>query len=76
MEPSAHFVNRLNQAEIESAKRQSFAQKFMAGAELFDYACSITLSGIRMQHPNFNEAQVKAELHRRLAIGRHLEEPQ
>ena len=55
--------------EIEQARRQTFAQKFLAGAELFDYAEQIAIGGIRMQHPDFTDQQVRAELRRRLATG-------
>ncbi len=51
MEPSAELIKSLNQADVEAARRQTFSQKFLAGAELFDYACTISKMGIRMQHP-------------------------
>ena len=60
--------------DIESARRQTFAQKFLAGAELFDYACKITTAGIRMQHPEFGDEQVRSELLRRLELARGLED--
>ena len=43
-------------------------QKFLAGAELFDYACEITKAGIRMQHPDWNDEQVVDEIRRRLEL--------
>lgn len=73
MEPSPELLNRLRREEIEDARKQTFAQKFWAGAELFDYACEIAKAGIRMQHPEFNEEEVLAELRRRIAIGERLE---
>jgi uncharacterized protein (DUF433 family) len=63
----------LMQRDVESARRQSFAQKFLAGAELFDYACKITEAGIRMQHLEFSDQQVRAELRRRIQLGARLE---
>jgi hypothetical protein len=66
-------IDNLRQLDVESARRQTFEQKFMAGAELFDYACTIAIGGIRSQHPDFNEEQVRAELRRRLEIGRRIE---
>lgn len=59
--------------DVEAARRQTFAQKFIAGAELFDYACRITESGIRMQHPEFSDEQVRAEVRRRITLGSRLE---
>lgn len=73
MEPSPELVNRLRREGIEAARKQTLAEKFWAGAELFDYACEIAKAGIRIQHPDFNEEQVPAELRRRIAIGESLE---
>jgi hypothetical protein len=69
MEPTLELIDALDREDIEQARRMTFEQKFIAGAELFDYACSISKSGIRWQHPNFDEEQVMAELRRRVAIG-------
>ena len=74
MDPTPELVQRLYQNKVEAARRMSFAQKFMAGAELFDFACSVSLSGIRSQNPAFTEEQVQAELRRRIEIGRRIEE--
>ena len=63
----------IEQADVEAARRQTFAQKFWAGAELFEYACAITEAGIRMQHPDFSDEQVRAELRRRIALGAQFE---
>ena len=69
MEPTKELIEELEREEVEDARRMSFAQKFLAGAELFDYACAISISGIRHQHPEFNDEQVMQELRRRVAIG-------
>jgi hypothetical protein len=63
-----------NPDNIEDARRQTFAQKFMAGAELFDYACDIAKLGIRMQQPQLSEDEVGIELRRRLALSARFEE--
>jgi hypothetical protein len=65
---TAHHPIDFDAEEIEQARRQTFAQKFLAGAELFDYAEQIAIGGIRLQHPDFTDQQVRAELRRRLAI--------
>lgn len=59
----------LDREAIEESRRLSFEQKFLAGAELFDYACAISRAGIRQQNPGFSDEQVRAELRRRIAIG-------
>ena len=74
MEPTASLANELRRDKIEAARRMSFAEKFLAGAELFDYACLVSMAGIRSQFPDFDEAQIQAELRRRLEIGRRIED--
>jgi hypothetical protein len=69
MEPSRSLIEELEAEDVEDARRQTFAQKFMAGAELFDYAEQVSKAGIRMQHPEFTEEQVRDEFARRLSIG-------
>ena len=44
-EPTPELIRQLRREEIEDARRMTFAQKFWAGAELFDYACEIAESG-------------------------------
>jgi hypothetical protein len=73
MEPTPQLLAQLRRDKIEAARRQSFAQKFLAGAELFDYACEIAKGGIRMQHPEFTDGQIMDELRRRVSIGRRRE---
>jgi len=65
---SAPAIISLRDAEIMDARQMTFARKFWAGAELFDYACQITLDGIRSQNPTFSEEQIRAELKRRLDL--------
>ena len=48
-------------------------QKFLAGADLFEYACRLTCDGIRHQNPGIDEAQVQQILRNRLALARRLE---
>jgi hypothetical protein len=64
----------IDPADVEAARRQTFAQKFLAGAELFDYACAVTEMGIRMQHPEFNDEHVRTELRQRIAMSDRLED--
>lgn len=69
MPPTHDLLIALDAEEIKDARQQSFAQKFLAGAELFDYAEQISIAGIRMQFPNYTEEQIRIEFARRLAIG-------
>jgi len=52
--------------KIRQARRMSPSEKFFAGAELFEYACGITLAGIRNQYPQWTKEQCREELRRRL----------
>jgi hypothetical protein len=65
-------------ANIESDKvrwagEMSPADRFIAGARLFDYACRITMAGIRNQHPNASDEEVLEILRERLAWSRRHE---
>jgi hypothetical protein len=53
---------------VERARRMSPAQKLMDGADLFDYACSITLDGIRAQTPGISAEEALARLRERLRL--------
>ncbi len=52
--------------KVRQAQRMSPEEKFLSGAELFEYACGITLSGIRNQNPHWSSAQCRQELRERL----------
>lgn len=54
--------------KVEQARRMSLQEKLRAGAELFEDACKVTLRGIRMQHPDWDERACLAELKRRVAL--------
>ena len=59
--------------KIERARRMSSLEKFLAGEELFELACKQMLGNIRGQMPNGSDEEWRAELRRRLAIGRQLD---
>ena len=58
---------------ILRSRRMKFEDKFRAGQELFEFACSLSKAGIRGQFPELDEAGVHRELLRRLRIGEELE---
>lgn len=60
--------------KVERARAMKPEDRMKAGAELFDYACSITLTALREQMPGASEAQLLAALRQRLAIKQRLEE--
>lgn len=60
--------------KVVRARELTPGEKMLQGARLFVSGCMTMRNGIRWQHPDFTEAQVEAELVRRLAIRRSLDE--
>ena len=73
--PSKELISELYHEDVRDARKMSPEEKLAAGAELFDYACEITKSGIRMQHPEADEEQVAELLLKRLDLRDRLERP-
>lgn len=48
-------------------------EKLLAGEELFDYACAITLAGIREQSPGLSEVERLRILEERLSLRERME---
>ncbi len=54
--------------------RQTPAEKrILDGPGLFDFACTASLSGLRLEMPNASDAELREGLRRRLRIGRKLQ---
>lgn len=68
------LARRIDREKVERARGMTIAEKFQAGAELFEDACEVARSGIRSTHPAWSAEEVERELARRLEIGRKLEE--
>ncbi len=73
MEPTKALIEQLYREDVEHARRMKPEDKLIAGAELFDYACSITKAGIRHQNPGVDEPTVRRMLRERIALGEKLE---
>jgi hypothetical protein len=71
--PIKELADAIYRERVLRARRMSPEQKFLAGAELFEMACQITLAGIRHQNPNADEHRVQEIFHQRLALARRLE---
>jgi hypothetical protein len=54
--------------KVEQARRMSLAEKFLAGADLFEEACRWTMMGIRNQFPDLDVEEQRAELRRRFEM--------
>lgn len=60
--------------KVERARAMKPEDRMKAGAELFDYACGITLTALREQMPGAGEMELLNALRQRLTIKRQLEE--
>lgn len=59
--------------DIERARRTPGEAKMVAGPDLFDYACGITLAGIRWQHPGIADEKALEFLRDRLRLAERME---
>jgi hypothetical protein len=73
MESIKELADALYREEVERARRMSPEEKFWAGPRLFDMACEVTKAGIRHQHPEASEDEVRRILRERLALAEKLE---
>jgi hypothetical protein len=73
MEPSKALIDELRREEIEDARKLSISQKLALSGDLFDWACEVTLSGIRSQHPRISRTEALNILRERLDSSRQRE---
>ena len=74
MEPTKELIDALYRDRVLRARRTPPEEKLLDGTRLFEMACRVTMDGIRMQHPDADEAQIRQILAQRLALRRRLEE--
>ena len=67
------LIDELYCEEVLEARAMTPEQKLLAGEELFLYACSITMAGIRNQFPEADESERKRILQSRIDIQRKLD---
>ena len=68
-----HLAEALYRERVAEAREMSPEDKLLAGEELFDYACAITLAGIRDQFPGLREDEYLRMLEDRLALRERME---
>jgi hypothetical protein len=68
------LIDELYREELRDARAMPPEEKILAGQQLFESACRITLSGIRNQNPGASEEQCLEILRKRLEFQRRLEE--
>ncbi|MDO8621687.1 MAG: hypothetical protein Q7R80_00455 [bacterium] len=59
---------------IERIRRMSGEERVRLGAEWYEATHAIMADGVRDQHPDWNEAQVRVEVRRRCVLTREREE--
>ena len=69
----APLIDELYREEVLEARQMSAEEKFLAGQELFEMACEVTLAGIRNQNPGATEAECQNILEDRLRLGEWLQ---
>jgi Rv0078B-related antitoxin len=72
MEPTQELIDQLYRERVLRARAMPPEEKLLAGAELFEWACSITRAGIRQQNPDADESRIEALLEERLALHERL----
>jgi hypothetical protein len=58
---------------VVEARSMPPEEKLLAGEELFEYACAITLAGIRSQFPGLSEEEYLRILEERLELRERME---
>jgi len=64
----------LYRERVLRARSRPREHKLLAGDELFEYACSITMAGIQNQFPDASEEECREILRQRLALRERMEE--
>jgi hypothetical protein len=68
------LTEELYRERVTEASLMPPEEKLLAGEELFDYACSITLAGIRDQNPGLSEEECLRILEERLDLRERMEQ--
>lgn len=68
------LADALYRERVLRARRTPPEERIMDGPRLFDYACTITLAGLRTENPNATEAELREALRQRLVLAEKLEQ--
>lgn len=69
----SELIREIEREKIERAEKMSFEERFLAGADLFEFACSVARDGIRLQVPSASDEEVERILMERLKRARQME---
>jgi len=68
------LADALYRERVLRARRTPPEERILDGPRLFDYACTITLAGLRTENPNATEAELRETLRQRLVLAEKLEQ--
>ena len=74
MQPTEQLIDELYRERVLRARRMSPEEKSLAGPRLFERACKIMADGIRDEHPEAEEEEIRAMLVQRPALAQRLEQ--
>lgn len=66
------LIDELYREEVLEARKLPLEEKLILGERLFNWACSITLSGIRNQNPEASEEECQRMLRERIELGKEM----
>jgi hypothetical protein len=67
------LADAIYRERVLRARRTPPEDRILEGPRLFDYACAITLAGLRSENPNATDAELRRALRQRLALAEKLE---
>lgn len=73
-EATRTLIDDLFADKVQRARNRPMDQRLLDGPRLFESSCQMMRNGIRTQFPSYSPEQVEAELRRRLAIKRQIDE--
>jgi hypothetical protein len=76
MDDTKQMADQVFRQRVLRARAMSPEEKFAAGPRLFEYASEITLGGIRNQHPDADESEVRQIFSERLSLRKRIEAEQ
>lgn len=68
------LMNDVYVSKVLRARQRTPGEKMLDGPRLFASGCAMMRNGIRWQFPHYTDAEIEAELVRRLAIRRRIDE--
>ena len=68
------LADELYRERVLRARRVPAEERILDGPRLFDYACEITLAGLRHEMPGATDAELRMALRRRLEMAKRLDQ--